>query len=128
LAGLHATLRGYDNDDGVHGNFARLKPFFYSAMGILKKWRNRRSQRRRYPWAGSKELLARFSIERPRIVGRPPTSVAASKASAGWRRRVFLKSPVREHRPPGSGRGRSGNWPSYRDGAFGLTRRGIIRG
>jgi hypothetical protein len=30
--------------------------------------------------------------------------------------RVFLKSPVREHRTPGSVRGRSGNWPSYRDG------------
>jgi arylsulfatase A-like enzyme len=31
------------------------------------------------------------------------------------RKRVFLKSPVRENRTPGSVRGRSGNWPSYRD-------------
>jgi hypothetical protein len=32
------------------------------------------------------------------------------------RTRVYLKSPVRENRTPGSVRGRSGNWPSYRDG------------
>jgi len=31
------------------------------------------------------------------------------------RERVFLKSPVRENRTPGSVRGRLGNWPSYRD-------------
>ena len=32
------------------------------------------------------------------------------------RKRVFLKSPVRENRTPGSVRGLSGNWQSYRDG------------
>jgi RNA-directed DNA polymerase len=80
FAGLNAKLRGYYNYYGVHGNFASLKQFFYSAMGILKKWLNRRSQRRRYTWAGDEELLARLSIERPRIVGRPQTRVAASKA------------------------------------------------
>ena len=79
-AGLHAKLRGSDTYDGVHGNFASLQQFVSSAMGILKKWLNRRRQRRSYTWAGDKELLARFRIERPRIVGRPPTSVAASKA------------------------------------------------
>jgi hypothetical protein len=31
------------------------------------------------------------------------------------RMRVFLKSPVRENRTPGSVRGLSGNWQSYRD-------------
>jgi len=32
------------------------------------------------------------------------------------RMRVFLKSPVREFRTPGSVRGLSGNWQFYRDG------------
>jgi len=32
------------------------------------------------------------------------------------RKRVFLKSPVRENRTPGSVRGLLGNWQSYRDG------------
>jgi len=32
------------------------------------------------------------------------------------RKRVFLKSPVRENRTPGSVRGLLGDWQSYRDG------------
>jgi hypothetical protein len=34
------------------------------------------------------------------------------------RKRVFLKSPVPENGTPGSARGGSGNWPSYRDDAL----------
>jgi hypothetical protein len=34
------------------------------------------------------------------------------------RKRGLLKSPVRENCTPGSVRGRSGNWPSYRDAAY----------
>jgi len=43
------------------------------------------------------------------------------------RKRVFLKSPVRENRTPGSVRGRLGNWPSYRDakGKGVAVRRGL---
>jgi RNA-directed DNA polymerase len=80
LARLHAKLRGYYNDYGVPGNSAGLKQFFSQAIRILKKWLNRRSQRRSYNWAGYNELLAHFNIERPRIFGRPQTRVAASKA------------------------------------------------
>jgi RNA-directed DNA polymerase len=42
---LNATLRGYDNYDGVHGNAASLKEFFNTAIRLLLKWLNRRSQR-----------------------------------------------------------------------------------
>jgi hypothetical protein len=35
------------------------------------------------------------------------------------RKRVWLKSPVRENRTPGSVRGASGNRRSYRDGGDG---------
>ena len=35
------------------------------------------------------------------------------------RKRITSKSPVRSCRTPGSVRGRSGNWPSYRDGPAG---------
>jgi hypothetical protein len=38
-----------------------------------------------------------------------------SIALALLRKRVFTKSPVRENRTPGSVRGLSGNWQSYRD-------------
>jgi RNA-directed DNA polymerase len=79
FARLNAKLRGYSNDYGVHGNFASLKQFFFSAMGILQKWLNRRRQRRSDTWAGYTELLARVKVERPRIVGRPKTRLAASR-------------------------------------------------
>lgn len=78
-ARLNAKLRGYDHDYGVPGNFASLKQFFSQALGMLKKWLNRRSQRRSYNWAGDTELLAHFKIARPRIFGRPKTRMASSK-------------------------------------------------
>jgi len=80
FARLNAKLRGYYNYYGVPGNFAGLKQFFSQALGILKKWLNRRSQRRSYNWAGYNELLAHFNLERPRIFGRPKTRMATSKA------------------------------------------------
>ena len=79
FARLNAKLRGYYNYYGVNGNFASLEQFFYRAMGILKKWLNRRSQRRSYNWAGCRELIKHFKVERPRIVGRPKTRTAASR-------------------------------------------------
>ena len=79
FARLNAKLRGYYNYYGVPGNSAGLKQFFSQALGILKKWLNRRSQRRSYNWAGYTELLAHFNVARPRIVGRPKTRVAASQ-------------------------------------------------
>jgi hypothetical protein len=80
----------------------------------LLTWLNRRRQRHRDPWHGYTAGLARFTVARPRIVGRPQTRQAALETSADLRTRVFLKSPVRAHRTPGSVRGRSGHWPSYR--------------
>jgi len=76
---LNAKLRGYYNDYGVHGNAASLKQFFNSAMRILLKWLNRRSQRHSYTWQGYKAVLERFKVVRPRIVGRPKTRPAALK-------------------------------------------------
>ena len=115
-ARLHAQLRGDYHASGGPGNSAGLTPCFSQGIRILKTWLTRRSQRRRYTWAGDPELLAHVNVGRPRIVGQPTTRRATSTVSAGWRTRVDLQRPVREHRPPGSGRGRSGHWPSYRDG------------
>lgn len=77
LRELNAKLRGYDNYYGVKGNSASLAQFFNEAMRILFKWLNRRSQRRSYHWAGFRELLHHFRVERPHIVGRPQTRKAA---------------------------------------------------
>lgn len=104
--------------DGGSGNGAGLKTCCSQALGLRKPGRHRRRPRRCDPWAGEHACLAPFRIARPRIVGRPQTRVAAAQASAGGRTRVSLKRSGRAHRPPGSGRGRSGHWPSYRDGAY----------
>jgi hypothetical protein len=80
LERLNSKLRGYYNYYGVCGNYASLKQFFGSAMQILLKWLNRRSQRRSYNWAGFVEVLRHFRVERPRIVGRPRARLATALA------------------------------------------------
>ena len=68
---LPIKLRGYDNDDEVHGNTASLQQCFPRAIRLLMQWLNRRSQRRGDNWHGYTEVLKHFKVERPRIVGRP---------------------------------------------------------
>ena len=75
---LNAKLRGYYNYYGVIGNYASLMKFFKEALRILFKWLNRRSQRGSYNWRGFQELVELFTIEQPRIVGRPKARRAVS--------------------------------------------------
>jgi RNA-directed DNA polymerase len=76
----NAKLRGYYPYYGVHGNSASLQECCTCAMRMLFKWRNRRSQRRSYPWTGCRDLLHHFRVERPHLVGRPPTRFASGRA------------------------------------------------
>jgi hypothetical protein len=99
---LHATLRGDSHYDGVHGNAASLQPFFHRARRIVLTGLTRRRPRHSDTWPGDKAGLERLQVARPRLVGRPKTRQAALKTSADLRQRVCLKSPVREHRTPGS--------------------------
>ena len=84
-------------------------------MRILLKWLKRRRQRHRSTWQGFTAVREHCKVARPRIVGRPKTRQAALTTSADLRKRVLLKSPVRENRTPGSVRGPSGNRRSYRE-------------
>jgi group II intron reverse transcriptase/maturase len=68
---LKLKLHGYYNYYGVAGNSGGLKEFFNEAMGTLRKWLNRRSQRRSFTRQGFDDLLEHFYVPRPRIVGRP---------------------------------------------------------
>ena len=76
---LNAKRRGYDNDYGVPGNAASLQEVFNSAMRMLLKWLNRRSQRHSDTWQGYKDVLERCKVALPRIVGRPKTRQATRK-------------------------------------------------
>lgn len=69
-------LRGYYRYFGIHGNSRSLWLFHFTAMRILQKWLNRRSDRRSYNWAGFRELVEHFQVPGP--VTAPPVSVTKS--------------------------------------------------
>ncbi|MDQ3622261.1 MAG: hypothetical protein M3463_07210 [Verrucomicrobiota bacterium] len=84
------------------GNFASLQLFDEQTRRILKKWLNRRSQRRSYCWEAMEDLLTQFQI---------PAAHHAKYACAPdefplimppVRQRAILKSPVRVNCTPGS--------------------------
>ena len=75
---LTPKLQGYYNYYGVSGNHASLQQFFGEAMQILRKWLNRRSQRKSYSWEGFRQLIEHFQVPRPRIRPRPRGRMAAS--------------------------------------------------
>lgn len=68
---LNAKLCGYYNYFGVYGNLSSLNAFYLYAVRALWKFLNRRSQRKSYNWVGFKQLMERFGVAKPRIVGRP---------------------------------------------------------
>lgn len=75
---LKPKLQGYYNYYGVSGNYASLQQFFGEAMQILRKWLNRRSQRKSYSWEGFRALIEHFQVPRPRIRPRPRRGMAVS--------------------------------------------------
>jgi len=75
---LKPKLQGYYNYYGVSGNYASLQQFFEEAMQILRKWLNRRSQRKSYSWEGFRQLIEHFQVPRPRIRPRPRGRMAVS--------------------------------------------------
>ena len=64
---LKRKLNGYWNYYGVTGNGTSLGKFWWSVLGLLYKWLNRRSHRRSYTWKGLCACLADFAIPGPRI-------------------------------------------------------------
>jgi len=65
---LNRKLQGYYNYYAITGNFEGIKEFYYNAIRILRKWLNRRSQRRSYNWTAFIQLLDHFRAPRPRIL------------------------------------------------------------
>jgi len=64
---LNKKLRGYYEYYGIIGNSNRLRKFYRNVERILKKWLNRRSQRKSYTWKGYKQMLRRYPILEPKI-------------------------------------------------------------
>lgn len=67
MAQLQRKLAGYWNYYGVTGNSRSLGKYWWSVLGLLYKWLNRRSHKRSYTWKGLMACLEDFKIPKPRI-------------------------------------------------------------
>ncbi len=64
---LSRKLLGYYNYYGVRSNAESLWAYHREALKIVRKWLNRRSQRRSYSWRGFHAMVKYFGVARPRI-------------------------------------------------------------
>jgi RNA-directed DNA polymerase len=64
---LSAKLQGYYNYYGLIGNLTSLSSFYFSALRILYKWLNRRSQRNSFNIAEFTAAVSRYHVPTPRI-------------------------------------------------------------
>ena len=62
MATYRSKLRGHYNYFGVIRNHASLQVYYTQTRRILKKWLNRRSQRRSYNWRGYKAMPCCTSV------------------------------------------------------------------
>ena len=64
---LNKKLRGYYEYYGIIVNSKSLKKFYVIVRIILRKWLNRRSQRKSYSWQGYAQILKQYPLLEPRI-------------------------------------------------------------
>jgi len=64
---LESKLRGHYQYYGVSGNTRALGRFYDRTIRLVRKWLNRRSQRKSFSWAGFREYLKHYPLPRPRI-------------------------------------------------------------
>ena len=67
IAKLNKKLRGYYEYYGIIGNSPSLRKFYRNVVRILKKWLNRRSQRKSYTWIGYKQMLRKYPLLEPKL-------------------------------------------------------------
>jgi RNA-directed DNA polymerase len=64
---LRQKLRGHYEYYGISGNMGSLNRYYEAVIRMVRKWLNRRSQRRIYYWKRFLAYLTRFPLPRPRI-------------------------------------------------------------
>ena len=67
ISQLNKKLSGYYLYYGIIGNSESLRKFYRTIKKILRKWLNRRSQRKSYTWEGFAKMLKQYPILKPRI-------------------------------------------------------------
>ena len=65
---LAAKLRGHFQYYGVSGNYVSIARFYTLTIKMVRKWLNRRSQKRKMSWAKFTEYLEHYPLPKPRIV------------------------------------------------------------
>jgi RNA-directed DNA polymerase len=65
---LAAKLRGHFQYYGVSENYASIARFYKLTITMVRKWLNRRSQKRKMSWAKFTEYLGHYPLPQPRIV------------------------------------------------------------
>ncbi|MCF6269459.1 MAG: group II intron reverse transcriptase/maturase [Melioribacteraceae bacterium] len=65
---LQSKLRGHYQYYGVSENYNGILRFYKETVKMLKKWMNRRSQKRKMNWTNFTEYLEHYPLPKPRIV------------------------------------------------------------
>jgi group II intron reverse transcriptase/maturase len=65
---LQAKLRGHYQYYGVSENYAGVRRFYTATIRMVRKWMNRRSQKRKMSWERFTEYLGHYPLPKPRIV------------------------------------------------------------
>lgn len=65
--GIARKLNGHYNYYGVSDNYRHLQMYYGKVLTLMKKWRNRRSQKRNLTWEKVDRFLERHPLPRPRI-------------------------------------------------------------
>jgi len=65
---LQAKIRGHYQYYGVSENYAGIRRFYQATIRMVRKWLNRRSQKRKMSWKKFTEYLQHYPLPKPRIV------------------------------------------------------------
>ena len=65
---LMVKLQGHYQYYGVSENYNGIARFYQATIKMLRKWLNRRSQKRRMSWAKFTEYLGHYPLPKPKIV------------------------------------------------------------
>ncbi len=71
---LRAKLIGHYQYYGVSGNSRSLGCFYEKTLWLVRKWLNRRSQRKSFSWTDYKDYLRHYPLPKPRITCKLYTS------------------------------------------------------
>ncbi|MCP4379163.1 MAG: group II intron reverse transcriptase/maturase [bacterium] len=65
---LSAKLRGHFQYYGMSENYASIARFYTTTLRLVRKWLNRRSQKRKMNWSRFIDYLSHYPLPTPRIV------------------------------------------------------------